>query len=324
MFPIVIAIAAGVGVAALVAGVAMMFRGTTDDTVEDRLEMLAGTKSRQERALMEAEQSLLHGSMDEVPGQIEQFLLRLFNVRLLIEQANVNITVPKFFGLCGALAAAGALICVVAKWNPLYIWIPLLSLPLGFLPIMWLLMARKRRWNAFGKQLPEALELMARGLRAGHSLQAGFQLVGDEMNDPIGTEFTRVFEEQNLGIALEEALESMTERIPNLDLRFFATAIVLQRQTGGDLAEILDKIGHLIRERFKIFGQIQALTGEGRLSGVVLMALPPVLFLVMLKINYEYSMTLFEDPLGVKMLAFAVVLQIIGALVIRKIVNIKV
>ncbi len=324
MFPIVIAIAAGVGVAALVAGVAMMFRGTSDDTVEDRLEMLAGTKSRQERALLEAEKSLLHGSMDEVPGQIEQFLLRLFNVRLLIEQANVNITVPKFFGICGVLAVAGALVCVVAKWSPLYVWIPLLSLPLAFLPVMWLLMARKRRWNAFGKQLPEALELMARGLRAGHSLQAGFQLVGDEMNDPIGTEFTRVFEEQNLGIALEEALESMTERIPNLDLRFFATAIVLQRQTGGDLAEILDKIGHLVRERFKIFGQIQALTGEGRLSGVVLMALPPVLFLVMLKINYEYSMTLFEDPLGVKMLAFAVVLQIIGALVIRKIVNIKV
>ena len=144
------------------------------------------------------------------------------------------------------------------------------------------------------------------------------------MTDPIGSEFTRVFEEQNLGVPLEEAMETMTDRVPNLDLKFFATAIVLQRQTGGDLAEILDKIGTLIRERFKIYGQIQALTGEGRLSGIVLLGLPPVLFLVMLKLNYEYAMTLFRDPLGKKMLLFAIVMQIIGAIVIKKIVNIKV
>jgi tight adherence protein B len=104
---------------------------------------------------------------------------------------------------------------------------------------------------------------------------AGFKLVGDEMDDPIGTEFDRCYEAQNLGVPLEEAIEEMTERVPNLDLRFFATAVILQRQTGGDLAEILDKIGYLVRERFKIWGQIQALTGEGRLSGIVLLALPP-------------------------------------------------
>src|SRR5690606_16000881 len=129
---------------------------------------------------------------------------------------------------------------------------------------------------------------------------------------------------QNLGQPLEEAIEEMTERVPNLDLRFFATAVVLQRQTGGDLAEILDKIGHLVRERYKIWGQIQALTGEGRLSGVVLLALPPVLAVVMWRLNPGYLMTLFHDPMGHQMLAFAIVMQIIGALVIRKIVNIKV
>ncbi len=144
------------------------------------------------------------------------------------------------------------------------------------------------------------------------------------MNDPIGSEFTRVFEEQNLGITLEEAMESMTDRVPNLDLKFFATAVVLQRQTGGDLAEILDKIGHLIRERFKIFGQIQALTGEGRLSGVVLLALPPVLFFVMMRLNYDYIMLLFTDPLGKKMMLFGIITQLIGAIVIKKIVTIKV
>ena len=116
----------------------------------------------------------------------------------------------------------------------------------------------------------------------------------------------------------------MTNRVPNVDLRFFATAVILQRQTGGDLAEILDKIGHLVRERFIIWGQIQSLTGEGRLSGIVLLALPPGLFVVMYYLNPAYSMTLFTDPMGHQMLIGAAILQVVGALVIRKIVNIKV
>jgi tight adherence protein B len=183
---------------------------------------------------------------------------------------------------------------------------------------------RRRRLTAFARQLPDALELVSRALRAGHSLASGLSLVADEVGDPLGKEFSRCYEEQNLGIPLEDALEEMTERVPNLDLRFFATAVILQRQTGGDLAEILDKIGSLIRERFKIWGQVQALTGEGRLSGIVLLALPPVLFVVMYRLNPEYVMLLFSDPLGNKMLVVAAVLQIVGALVIKKIVNIKV
>ncbi len=144
------------------------------------------------------------------------------------------------------------------------------------------------------------------------------------MAAPIGKEFGRVFEEQNLGISMDDSLTSLTGRVPNLDLKFFATAIVLQRQTGGDLAEILDKIGYIIRERFKIWGQVQALTGEGRLSGIVLLALPPVLFLAVYRLNPDYIMMLFTDPMGKKMLAGAVVMQVLGALVIRKIINIKV
>src|SRR6185295_658578 len=145
----------------------------------------------------------------------------------------------------------------------------------------------------FASQFPDALDLIARALRAGHSLQSGFRLVSEEMQAPIGVEFSRVFEEQNLGIPMDEALDNLTNRVPNLDLKFFVTALVLQRQTGGDLAEILDKIGHLVRERFIIWGQIQSLTGEGRLSGIVLLALPPALFVVMWYLNPGYSMTLF-------------------------------
>jgi tight adherence protein B len=178
--------------------------------------------------------------------------------------------------------------------------------------------------KAFGVQLPEALDMLARALRSGQSLGAGFNMVAGEIPAPLGREFGRVFEEQNLGVSIEDSLDALTERIPNLDLRFFATAVILQRQTGGDLAEILDKIGRLIRERFQIWGQIQALTGEGRLSGIVLLALPVVLFFAMLRLNHDYVMVLFTDPMGKKLLIGAIILQVLGALVIRKIVNIKV
>ena len=202
--------------------------------------------------------------------------------------------------------------------------VPLAAIAAGSLPMFWLLWRRKKRLKAFSTQLPDALEMMARALRAGQSLAFGFNAVATEMSAPIGKEFGRVFEEQNLGVAMDDSLRAMCERVPNLDLRFFVTAVILQRQTGGDLSEILDKIGELVRDRFRILGQVQALTGEGRLSGVVLMALPLVLFVVVYNMNPDYVSQLFTDPAGKKMLAVAVFMQILGAVVIKKIVDIKV
>jgi tight adherence protein B len=144
------------------------------------------------------------------------------------------------------------------------------------------------------------------------------------MAEPAAGEFHRSYEQQQLGMPLEESLEELADRIPQVDVRFFATAVVLQRQTGGDMAEILDKIGRLIRERFQIRGQIQALTGEGRLSGIVLLALPVGLGAYMYFKNPDYLMVLFEDPIGHKMVAGAIISQILGALCIKKIVSIKV
>src|SRR5262249_2251119 len=146
---------------------------------------------------------------------------------------------------------------------PLY---PVFALMTGSMPLIWLWWRRKRRFQKFEAQLPEALELLARALRSGHSLNSGLFLVSEEMPAPIATEFHIAYEEQNLGIPLERALKGMLKRMPNLDLKFFVTAVAIQRQTGGDLAEILDKIGYVIRERFKILGLVKALTGEGRLS----------------------------------------------------------
>jgi len=165
---------------------------------------------------------------------------------------------------------------------------------------------------------------VARALRAGHSLGAGMHVVAEEMPSPIADEFGRVFEEQNLGIPIEDAMKAMCDRVPNLDLRFFVTSVGIQRQTGGDLAEILDKIGYVIRERFRILGQVKALTGEGRLSGIVLIGLPFALFGFMLNTKPDYIEPLWTTDLGKQMSVAAIIAQILGAVVIRKIVNIKV
>src|SRR6185312_2940141 len=191
-------------------------------------------------------------------------------------------------------------------------------------PWLWLWNKRRGRLSKFASQLSDALELVARALRAGHSLGAGMHVVAEEMPSPIADEFGRVFEEQNLGIPIEESMKAMCERVPNMDLRFFVTAVGIQRSTGGDLAEILDKIGYVVRERFRILGQVKALTGEGRLSGVVLIALPFALFGFMLNAKPDYVESLWTTDLGKKMSIFAIIAQILGALTIRKIVNIKV
>lgn len=310
-----------IGVALLVVAIAMLLRDKTVLQMEDRLSTLTGKGSGNEGSLAELTQ-ILAAERGEGRGVLETVLSRWFNLPRLFSQADVTMTVGKFLSICLGLGFAAAMGCTYAGIH--YALAPLVGVLFGALPLGWLLFRRKSRLKKFAAQLPEALELVARALRAGHSLAAGFRLVASEMSEPIAGEFSRVFEEQNLGIPFEEALESLTERVPNLDLKFFATAVILQRQTGGDLAEILDKIGTLIRERFKIWGQVQALTGEGRLSGIVLLALPPLLFVCVYRMNPDYLMLLFTDELGKKMLVGGILLQLLGALVIRKIVNIRV
>lgn len=319
MLSIIIIISVGLGVTALIGGVAMALRPAADHRTEDRLSALTGKKPKDKAD----EASLLtSSSLDDTRTMADEFLQRFGNINNMMDQADVSMSGSRFLTICVVSAAAAAAITVVTPL-PKYL-VPLFAAMAGGMPVLWLMFKRKKRLSLFSKQLPEALELLSRSLRAGHSLAAGFGLVASEMHDPIAREFGRAFEEQNLGISLDEALEDMTIRVPNMDLRFFATAVVLQRQTGGDLAEILDKIGSLIRERFKLAGQIQALTGEGRLSGIVLLGLPPTLFATMLYLNYDYAMVLFRDETGRKLMAGALVLQLVGALVIRKIINIKV
>ena len=322
MHPILIAALVFFGVAAIVGGLTLLLRDKPMSKIEDRLDILTGTNVKNGENGAAKESSILAQPLDDRPGIMATFLERFADIRLLFEQADTNLTVVKLLVISAVMAILGVSIGVIVHIH--FVLLPMVALTMGLLPLMWLLWQRKRRMKAFGAQLPDALEMISRTLRAGQGLAFGFNLVSNEMPAPIGKEFGRVFEEQNLGIPMDESLRDLTARIPNLDLKFFVTALILQRQTGGDLAEILDKIGSLIRDRFRIWGQVQALTGEGRLSGVVLLALPFVLFLAVYQLNPDYIMVLFDDPLGTKMLAGAALMQILGALVIRKIVNIKV
>ena len=241
---------------------------------------------------------------------------------LFFEQADSPLKPKAVLLFSGVCAAAAVVVGIIAR-SPAPL-LPAFAALASTFPMLWLWMRRRSRFKAFAKQLPDALELIGRALRSGHSLASGMHVVVEEMPAPVCEEFGRAYEEQNLGIPLEQALKNMLKRMPNMDLKFFVTAVVIQRQAGGDLAEILDKISYIIRERFKIMGQVQALTGEGRISGVVLMGLPIALFMAVYYINPKYVMLLFTEPMGRQMMAGAVVLQILGAVTIKKIVDIKI
>lgn len=195
---------------------------------------------------------------------------------------------------------------------------------LFFMPLAVLSFRRKARLKKITHQLPDVFEMISQALRAGHSLGSAIQLVHEQMPNPIAKEFGRVYHEQNLGIKIEDSLVSMANRLDLLDVKFFVTAVLIQRQTGGDLAEVIDNIGSVIRSRIELFGMVQGLTAEGRLSGWVLFALPFLVFFGSMYLNPKYASVLIEDPTGKIMLLLAGGMQIMGLAMIRWIVNIKV
>ena len=309
----------GLLVVGAVMAVAFALSGRNDGRASDRLDVLVGRKSIKDSSA----DMLLKQALQEVDRKtlMDKLMPEFFNLTKVFEQADCNIKPSALFGISVALGVVGAALSI---WlENLYV-LPLGALLFFTLPWVWLHAKRAGRLKKFAGQLPDAMELVARALRAGHSLAAGMHVVAEEMPAPICKEFGRVYEEQNLGIPLEEALKGMCDRVPNLDLRFFVTSVVIQRQTGGDLAEILDRIGHIIRERIKILGQVKALTAEGRLSGIVLIALPIGLFFMMLWMKPDYIEMLWKEPMGIKMSVGAVISMLIGAYAIQKIIDIKV
>ena len=191
-------------------------------------------------------------------------------------------------------------------------------------PFLVLKMKRTRRLRTFEEQFPEALDLIARALKAGHAFATGMKMAADELSEPVGPEFRKTFEEQNFGLPLKDALDNLTHRIPLLDVRFFSTAVLIQRETGGNLAEILENLAHVVRERFKILRQVRVYTAHGRFTGYVLLALPAVLGVALSFINPEHMNLLFRERIGHMLLLTALVMQTIGFLWIRQVIKIEV
>ena len=290
---------------------------------EDRLEGLTGTRSKRAKEKLASGILLRPSAINLGKGAFWAKLVpNPENLNLLYEQADVSLTFNSFMALVIGLAVLGLLV-------GFFFGLPIYAVPLGAaflaaLPFLWLLKRKQKRIKQFVAAMPEAVELISRALRAGHGLASGLRLVAEEMTGPIADEFNRVFEEQNLGIPIELSLRNLADRIPVMDVRFFAIAIIIQRATGGDLAEVLDKIGRLIRQRYELLGHVKALTAEGRLSGVVLLALPPGLLAFLSFSNYGYISPLFTTSVGTKMLVITGALQLLGAWMINKIVAIKV
>jgi len=192
------------------------------------------------------------------------------------------------------------------------------------LPFLVFRSKRTRRFYKFEELLPEAIDMLGRAIRAGHPLSSGLKMVADEMAEPIGPEFRKTFDEQNFGLPLKDSLENLTLRVPLLDMKFFATAVLIQRETGGNLSEILENLAHVVRERFKILRQVRVYTAHGRLTGYVLLALPAVLAIALSFINPEHMNMLFRERMGQIMLMVAMVMQFFGFMWIRQVVKIEV
>jgi tight adherence protein B len=238
----------------------------------------------------------------------------------LIAQAGLQTNVAVILLACGCLGMGVALLgTLMSRW---FIGIPL-GVVATFIPIFVLRFKRDRRVLRFEEQFPEAIDLIARALRAGHAFTTGLSMVADEIEAPVGTEFRVLYERQNFGMPLPDAMREFASRVPVLDAKFFATAVLTQRESGGNLAEVLDNLSSVIRERFRVKRQVRVISAHGRMTGWVLALLPPSLAAAFMVISPGHIDTLLGDTLGIQMIIGALVLQFIGTMFIRKIVRIE-
>ena len=253
---------------------------------------------------------------------------KISNLQTMLAQANLQMRAGNVLGLC---IISAVLVGFVAF---------LLSRPLsenetalftvtgvvlgGLLPYSFASYRRTKRFQKFEELFPEAIDTLARAVRAGHAFTSALELISNEVGEPVSSEFRKLFEEQKFGLPVREALLNLTERVPLVDVKFFVTAVMLQRETGGNLAEILDNLSYMIRERFKIMRQVRVHTAQGRLTMLLLMGLPPMIVVTMQILNPSFIHPLFADPIGHVLIVAGIVLQTIGYFVIRKVIQIQV
>ena len=297
-----------------------------------------GTDAKRARLQQRLSEALLHSAhtedievvlarselMSEIPW-LNRSLIRVqaaFKLKRMLDQADLHITPSRlvmFSGMAGMLAALAAAVVSISILLILGAFLAAAAIP--FIHVWWM---RKKRFDRFLEHLPDALDLMSRALSAGHGFAEAMHMVSAEMPEPIATEFRKTYEEQNLGLSRKLALENLVDRIPLLDLRMCITAVLIQRETGGNLAEILEKVAYTIRERFRIMGDLKTLTTSSRMSAWLLCGLPIGVTLVITAMNPEYMAILWNDYRGHYLIMAALFLQITGMLIVRKILRIKI
>ncbi len=314
-----------VTMAAFVLGSLLDERNARARLMRDRLSSVQKAAERQpseELALLRDEMLSEIPALDSILRRSE----RISNLQKLLSQANLDAKAGNFLLLC---AGSGVLLgAVLLIWNrgsnfgPILGWAGLI---MGFfLPYGYASYRRTKRFEKFEELFPEAIDTLARAVRAGHAFTTALEMIADEVSEPVGGEFRKLFEEQKFGLPVRDALLNLVERVPLVDVKFFVTAVMLQRETGGNLAEILDNLSYVIRERFKIMRQVRVYTAQGRLTMMLLMGLPPLIVTVMMIMNPAFIQPLFGDPIGHVLIVAGITLQTIGYFVIRKIVRIQV
>jgi tight adherence protein B len=285
----------------------------------------AGQSNAEDMALVRDETLSQIPALDNLLRRSE----RVSNLQDLLEQANLKIRAGNILLLCGlsavALGVVGYVVSSASMPVNQVILFVLMGLVIGgVLPYSYAAHKRNKRFQKFEEIFPEAIDTLARAVRAGHAFTTALELIASEVAEPVASEFRKLFEEQKFGLPVRDALLNLTQRVPLVDVKFFVTAVMLQRETGGNLAEILDNLSYVIRERFKILRQVRVYTAQGRLTMMLLMGLPPIIVAIMLTTSPGYIRPLFADPIGHILIVGGIVLQTLGYFVIRKIIRIQV
>lgn len=263
----------------------------------------------------------------KAPNRLAQLLVDKYKlapkIQELLEQAGLRWQPARLVNMCLMAFAGGVAVSYILLPIPSYLAL-LVGLAAASSPVIYVLVVRKSRLKRFEALFPDTLEFIGRSMRAGHAFSVSLEMIHREFQEPVASEFRRTFEEHNLGLPIEVALQKLGQRVPSLDVHFFVSAVLLQKRTGGNLAEILDKLAYVIRERFKLRGRIRAVSAHGKMTATALSAIPVCVAILMFYTNPDYVNFFFTDDVGQIMLGGAVVLQLIGYGIMQKIVNIEV
>jgi len=308
-------------IAVLAIGVALDRSSSPAAILRDRLQAVDTAAKRGATAEVEILRDELLSGIPALNKLLSRWS-RSSRLQLLLEQAAMRLRPGKFLLVSACTAVACA--CLVLAATRMFTFAFLGFLAGGALPIAYVFFLRRQRFKKFEAMFPQAIELLVRSTRAGHPFTTSMELIATELAEPFGGEFRRIHEEQKFGLPFRDALLNLAERVPIMDVKFFVTSLMLQRETGGNLAEILEQLAHVIRERFKILRQVRVYTAQGRLTMIILMSLPPSLVLFMSVTNPDFMRPLLTDPMGHFLIGFGLLRQTIGFFVIRRIIEIKV